>query len=300
MKNIRLPLAIQAQSVTRRFGAVRALDDVTVDIEPGRITALLGPNGAGKTSFVNLVLGRSRPDSGSLTTLGAAPGSVAARAGSGVMLQSAALAPQLCVREHLRLHAGYYPNPLAVDDLLARLDLGKLAGRRYGALSGGQQRRLQLAVAICGRPRLLVLDEPTLALDSESRRLCWTVIRELADAGAAVLLTTHLLDEAQSLADRVVLLSAGKIVADATPDALRARVAEQQIRCRSAVSTAAVTVLPGVLHAHRDAAHLLIRSTDAAATLRALFTLDPELNELEVARASLEDALDQLLSQEAA
>jgi ABC-2 type transport system ATP-binding protein len=300
MKNTSSPPAIAARSVTRRFGSVSALSDVTLDIEPGRITALLGPNGAGKTSFVNLVLGRAQPDSGSLTTLGAAPGSAAARAGSGVMLQSAALAPQLCLREHLELHAGYYANPLSVDDVLARLDLAKLANRRYGALSGGQQRRLQLAVAICGKPRLLVLDEPTLALDSEARRLCWTVIRELADAGAAVLLTTHLLDEAQSLADRVVLLSAGKIVADATPDALCARVAEQQIRCRSRVTAAEAALLPAVLDAQREDAHLLIRSSEATATLRALFTLDPELGELEVARASLEHALDQLLRQEAA
>jgi ABC-2 type transport system ATP-binding protein len=167
-------------------------------------------------------------------------------------------------------------------------------------LSGGQQRRLQLAVAICGRPRLLVLDEPTLALDSESRRLCWAVIRELADAGAAVLLTTHMLDEAQSLADRVLLLSGGKIIADATPDALRARVDEQQIRCRSSVTSEQAAGLPAVLGAARDALHLSIRSSDAAATLRALFTLDPGLSELEVARASLEDALDQLLRKDAA
>jgi ABC-2 type transport system ATP-binding protein len=216
------------------------------------------------------------------------------------MLQSAALAPQLGLREHLELHAGYYANPLAVDEVLARLDLTSLAKRRYGALSGGQQRRLQLAVAICGKPRLLVLDEPTLALDAESRRVCWAVIRELANAGAAVLLTTHMLDEAQSLADRVVLLSGGKIVADAAPDALRARVAEQQIRCRSAVTAADAAILPAVVSARRDAAHLLMRSSDAAATLRALFTLDPQVGELEFARASLEDALEQLLRQEAA
>jgi ABC-2 type transport system ATP-binding protein len=300
MKTSSLPLVIDAQGVTRRFGKVAALSDVTLGIEAARITALLGPNGAGKTSFVNLVLGRSRPDSGSLSTLGAAPGSATAREGSGVMLQSAALAPQLCLREHLELHAGYYANPVPVDEVLARLDLTTLANRRYGALSGGQQRRLQLAVAICGKPRLLVLDEPTLALDSESRRLCWAVIRELADAGTAVLLTTHLLDEAQSLADRVVLLAGGKIVADATPDALRARVAEQQIRCRSGVTTAEAARLPAVLNASRDDAHLLIRSSDAAATLRALFALDPALSELEVARASLEDALDHLLRMEAA
>jgi ABC-2 type transport system ATP-binding protein len=216
------------------------------------------------------------------------------------MLQSAALAPQLCLREHLTLHAGYYANPLSVDEVLARLGLTEIANRRYGALSGGQQRRLQLAVAICGRPRLLVLDEPTLALDSESRRLCWAVIRELADAGAAVLLTTHMLDEAQSLADRVLLLSGGKIIADATPDALRARVDEQQIRCRSSVTSEQAAGLPAVLGAARDALHLSIRSSDAAATLRALFTLDPGLSELEVARASLEDALDQLLRKDAA
>jgi len=292
--------AIEARGVTRRFGPVAALNGVDLAIEPGRITALLGPNGAGKTTFVNLVLGRDRPDSGTMTTLGANPGSATARRGSGVMLQSAALVPQLTVQEHLRLYAGYYGATTPDPALLARLGLAALAQRRYGTLSGGQQRRVQFALALCGNPALLVLDEPTVALDAESRRLNWAAIQEQAGAGAAVLLTTHLLEEAETLADRVVLLSAGRIIADGTPHAIRARVAEQRIRCRSRLELAEIQRLPGVLSVSRESDTVVLRTNDAETALRGLLALDPALSNLEVARASLEDALDSLLQREAA
>jgi ABC-2 type transport system ATP-binding protein len=292
--------AIEARGITRRFGPVLALNGLDLAIEPGRVTALLGPNGAGKTTFVNLVLGRDRPDAGTLTTLGANPGSATARRGSGVMLQSAALVPQLTVYEHLRLYSGYYGAATPDVSLLARLGMASLAGRRYGTLSGGQQRRVQFALALCGQPALLVLDEPTVALDAESRRLNWAAIKQQAADGAAVLLTTHLLEEAETLADRVVLLSAGRIIADGTPSAIRARVAEQRIRCRSRLGLDELRQLPGVLGVTRETNAVLLRTSDAETALRGLLALDPTISDLEVARASLEDALDSLLQREAA
>jgi ABC-2 type transport system ATP-binding protein len=292
------PAAIEARGVSHRYGAVESLTDIDLAIEAGAITALLGPNGAGKTTFVNLVLGLDRTAGGSLTTLGATPGSDAARAGSGVMLQSAALAPQLTVREHLGLFAGYYPSALPVSEVLELVGLTAQADRRYGLLSGGQQRRVQFALALCGQPKLLVLDEPTVALDAESRRLTWAAIRARADAGAAVLLTTHLLEEAEALADRVVLLAGGRIIADAPPRAIKARVAEQRISCRSSLASDAVTRLPAVIAAAGSDGRFVVRSTHAERTLAAWLSQDPNLNDLEIARASLEEALGRLLQQE--
>jgi ABC-2 type transport system ATP-binding protein len=298
--NSRPPLVIEARRVSRSYGRVAALSNVDLAVERGQITAMLGPNGAGKSTFVDLVLGRGSPDAGALTTLGASPGSAVARRGMGVMLQSAALVGQLTVREHVELFAGYYPTALPVADVLARAGLADLAGRRYAALSGGQQRRVQFAVAICGQPQLLVLDEPTVALDTDSRRKCWAAIRECADAGAAVLLTTHLLDEAETLADRVVLLCGGRVVADGTPRSIRDTVSGQWIRCRTSLSAAEVAVLPGITSVALDQGRLTARSTVAEASLRELLARDPHVTELEVGRASLEEALDHLLSREAA
>jgi len=300
MNHANFPAAIEARGVSHRYGKVAALQDIDLRIERGAITALLGPNGAGKTTFVNLVLGRDRPDSGTITTLGAAPGSAAARAGSGVMLQSAALAAQLTVREHLRLFAGYYPASLPVAELLEMVGLEQQAQRRYGSLSGGQQRRVQFALALSGQPPLLVLDEPTVALDAESRRLTWAAIRARADAGAAVLLTTHLLEEAEALADRVVLLAGGRIIADAAPHAIKARVAEQRISCRSSLGLAEIGRLPAVIAASETEGRWLVRTTRAQRTLAAWLAKDPDLKDLEIARASLEEALEQLLQREAA
>jgi ABC-2 type transport system ATP-binding protein len=292
--------AIEARAVSHRYGKVASLSGIDLRVERGSITALLGPNGAGKTTFVNLVLGRTRPDAGSMATLGAVPGSAAARAGSGVMLQSAALAAQLTVREHVGLFAGYYRAALPVAEVIARVGLEQQADRRYGSLSGGQQRRVQFALALCGQPDLLVLDEPTVALDADSRRLTWAEIRARADAGAAVLLTTHLLEEAEALADRVVLLAGGRIVADAPPRTIKARIAEQRISCRSALSLDRVAQLPAVIAATASEGRCIVRTTHAERTLAAWLGQDPNLQDLEIARASLEEALAQLLQQEAA
>jgi ABC-2 type transport system ATP-binding protein len=292
--------AIEARGVVRRYGKLTALAGVDLAIERGRITALLGPNGAGKTTFVELALGRGKPDEGEMRTLGSRPGSAPARRGMGVMLQSAALAAQLTVREHVALHSGYYPCPWPLAELLNRCDLADLAARRYSALSGGQQRRVQLALAICGRPQLLVLDEPTVAMDAQSRRRCWSLIQECARAGAAVLLTTHMIDEAQSLADRIVLLRAGRTIADGTARDIRSCVAERTIRCRSALDRAHLTHLPGIISVVIEGDRVELRARDADRALRALLAADPAAADLEIVRASLEEACDQLINLEAA
>jgi len=295
---------VRARGLVRRYGAVTALAGVDVDIEAGRVTTLLGPNGAGKSTLVALLLGRLRIDAGTLLVGGHAPGSLAARRLTGAMLQAAALAPQLTVAEHVVLHSRYYRSPDAdarpLADTLALAGLQDLAARRYEALSGGQQRRVQFALALCGRPRLLVLDEPTAGLDADSRRALWQAVRTLADEGAAVLLTTHLLDEADALADRVVLLAGGRVVADGTPGEIRARVAARSVRCLTALSLEQLRSLPGVTAVELRGRHKALRTQAAEDTLRALLAADPSLAELEVTGTSLEDAVLDLLHKEAA
>jgi len=292
--------AVQARGLVKRYGAVTALAGVDLDIQGGRVTTLLGPNGAGKSTLVGLVLGRLRTDAGTLQVGGHAPGSLAARRLTGAMLQAAALAPQLTVREHVALQSGYYPGARPLADTLLLAGLQDLAARRYEALSGGQQRRVQFALALCGRPRLLVLDEPTAGLDADSRRALWQAVRALADEGAAVLLTTHLLDEADALADRVVLLAGGRVVADGTPAEIRSRVAARSVRCLTALPLAQLRSLPGVTAAEPRGRHIALRTQAAEDTLRALLAADPSLAELEVTGTSLEDAVLDLLHKEAA
>ena len=293
-------LAIQARGLVRRYGATVALHGLDLDIHAGRVSTLLGPNGAGKSTLVGLVLGRLRADAGTLQVAGHAPGSLAARQLTGAMLQSAGLAPQLTVQEHVALHTRYYPAPRPLAETLALAGLQDLAARRYEALSGGQQRRVQFALALCGRPRLLVLDEPTAALDAESRRALWQTVRALADAGCAVLLTTHLLEEAEALSDRVLLLAGGRVVADGTPGDIRARVAARWVRCLSRLPLERLRALPGVHEAEARGRHVALRTRAPEATLRALLAEDDSVAELEVTGTSLEDAVLDLLKKEAA
>ena len=292
--------AVRARDLDFRYGAVVALRSLDLEIQPGAVTAVLGPNGAGKSTFVALTLGLARPARGHLEVLGHAPGSLAARRATGAMLQSAALADPLTVREHLELHAGYYARPRPVDESLRLAGLERLAGRRYAALSGGEQRRVQFAIAIGGRPRLLVLDEPTVALDTQMRLALWTVVRQLADEGTAVLLTTHQLEEAEALADRIVLLAAGRVLADGTPAHIRAEVGARRIQCQTRLPMETLRALPGVVEARPVGRLVVLRTSAAELTLRALLAADPTLADVEVTGASLEDAILGLVQPEAA
>jgi ABC-2 type transport system ATP-binding protein len=291
---------VSARGLVRRYGAVTALAGLDIDIRPGQVTTLLGPNGAGKSTLVNLVLGRLRADAGTLRVAGHAPGSLAARRVTGAMLQSAGLAPQLTVQEHVALHSSYHPGARPLAETLALAGLQDLAANRYEALSGGQQRRVQFALALAGRPRLLVLDEPTAALDAESRRALWQTVRALADEGSAVMLTTHLLEEAEALSDRVLLLAGGRAVADGTPGEIRSRVAARWVRGVSTLALAQLRALPGVVSAASEGRRVALRTQAPEATLRALLAADAGLMDIEVTGTSLEDAVLDLLKKELA
>ena len=282
------------RSVRKQYGKVLALDGIDLAIAPGQVLALLGANGAGKTTAIALLLGLVRPDAGEALLFGLSPQQLAARRNIGVMLQSAGIADNSKVRELLALTRSYYPQPRSVDECVALAGLDGLLGRQYGTLSGGQQRRVQFALALCGNPRLLFLDEPTTGMDIEARQALWRAIGQLSAQGCAVLLTTHYLEEAEALADRVVVLARGRVVAAGSMDEVRRHVSQRRVRCLSAMDAAQVATWPRVRSARRDGARLEIVTDAAEAVVRRLLAEDAALSELEVQRAGLAEAFIEL------
>jgi ABC-2 type transport system ATP-binding protein len=224
-------IAAALRGVSKRFGQTLALDRVDLTIEAGEVVALLGPNGAGKSTALSILLGLRRPDEGRAEVFGVDPRRPSARIVVGVTPQESGFPPTLRVREIVDLVRAHFPFPAATDELLGRFDLATIARRQAGGLSGGERRRLSVALAFAGEPAAIFLDEPTAGLDVESRRAVWTEIDQYSADGGTVLLTTHYLEEAERLAPKIVLLAHGRVVAEGTVDALagqtRARGLEQ-------------------------------------------------------------------------
>lgn len=285
--------------VSKRFGRVVALDGVDLEVRPGELLALLGPNGAGKTTSISLMLGLQRPDAGSVCLFGQSPQRVETRRAVGVMMQEAALAPELRVHEQIDMVASYYPDPLTPDAVMEMTHTESLKDRPYGKLSAGQKRQVQFGLALCGRPRLLFLDEPTVGLDIQSREMVWATLRELVNDGSSIVLTTHYLEEAEALADRVVVLAKGRMIATGTVSEMRSLVVRKRIRCRTALSPDQVGAWPDVQSASRDQQGLYLTATNAENVVRRLLAADEDLQDLEVQRAGLAEAFTEL-TQEAA
>jgi ABC-2 type transport system ATP-binding protein len=282
------------EGVHKRYGAVTALDGIDLTIHRGELLALLGPNGAGKTTSISLLLGLHRADSGNVSLFGRDPQDIDARRRIGVMLQSANLPPTLKVKELLRLTASYYPQPRSVAECAGLAGITDLLDRRYVALSGGQQRRVQFAMALAGHPELLFLDEPTVGMDITSRQALWASIRQLVASGASVVLTTHYLEEAEALADRVCVIAKGRVISEGTVDALRAHVAVRRIRCITATPADTVAAWPEVDTVSLQQGRLNIATTQAEAVVRRLLAVDADLSELEVQRAGLAEAFTEI------
>ncbi len=298
MMNASVQTLAQLRDCHRRYGRTVALDGIDLSLHRGEVLALLGANGAGKSTAIALLLGLLAPDRGETTLFGQAPGSLVARRRSGVMLQAAGIPDNLRVAELLDLTRSYYPAPRSVADCVALAGLDGLLDRNYRRLSGGQQRRVQFALAICGNPEVLFLDEPTTGLDIDARQRMWATIRELVAAGTGVLLTTHYLEEAEALADRVVVLNRGRVAAAGTMQDVRALVSQRRIRCLSALDVAAIAGWPGVRSATRghvgDRGRIEILTDGAEAVARRMLAEDPTLSELEIQRAGLADAFLEL------
>ena len=261
-----------------------------MEVRTGELLALLGPNGAGKTTLVRLLLGMARPDAGSVSVFGTDPYLRQIQTRVGAMLQVARVPETLKVREHIDLFSSYYPNPLPMEETLEIAGLTDIKDRPYGELSGGQKQRVLFAIAICGNPDLLFLDEPTVGLDVESRRMMWTQVRSLIARGKTVLLTTHYLNEADNLADRILVLNQGNIIAEGTPAEIKARAMGKQIRCTSQLSLEEIRRIPGVLSAKADRNSFELQVNAAEPVVRELLERDEWLSDLEVTNAGLEEA----------
>jgi ABC-2 type transport system ATP-binding protein len=280
--------------VSKRFGKTVALDGLDLQIRPGELFALLGQNGAGKTTAISLLLGLQQPDAGTAFLFGLSPLEIEARRKVGVMMQEAALVPELNVREQVELVASYYPDPMTPATAMQLTHTESLAGRPYGKLSGGQKRQVQFALSICGRPKLLFLDEPTVGLDIQSRELMWFTLRRLVSEGASIVLTTHYLEEAEALADRVAVLAKGRVIAAGSVNEMRALVVKKQISCSSSLSVDEIRTWTEVQNARRDHKGLQITAGNVEAVVRRLLDEDEDLQDLEIHRAGLAQVFTEL------
>ena len=278
------------ERVTKKFGNVTALNDVGLAIPQGRVVGLLGPNGAGKTTAVRLMLGMMRPNCGRVTVFGGDPTNAGVRVRIGAMLQVAKVPETLRVREHIQLFSSYYPQPLTCAETIALAGLESVAGRLFGELSGGQKQRVLFALAICGNPDLLVLDEPTVGLDVEGRHALWDRVRDLVSRGKTIILTTHYLEEADALSDRIVVINNGSVIAQGTPGEIKSSIGGKIIRCASALTAEDVKLFPGVLQVRENRGVLNIRASNPDDVVRTLLCRDPGLCGLEVTSTSLDEA----------
>jgi len=280
-------------------GPVEAVGGVDLAIAPGETVALLGPNGAGKSTTIDLLLGLARPDAGTVSVFGMEPAAAVAAGAVGAMLQTGELIRDLTVRELVTLTAALFPAPMAVDEAIELAGLEEIAGRRTNRLSGGQTQRVRAAIALVGDPRLLVLDEPTVAMDVDGRRAFWATMRAFAARGRTIVFATHHLDEADAYADRAVLMARGRVVADGPTTEIKAMVGARTIRATlPGEELAALRALPGVVAAERRGDAIALSCSDSDAAVRALLGGWPEARDVEIAGAGLEQAFLQLTGED--
>jgi ABC-2 type transport system ATP-binding protein len=281
--------------LTKSYGDVRAVRSIDIAVDPGETVALLGPNGAGKTTTIDMMLGLTRPDAGSVSLFGMST-SEAVRAGAvGGMLQTGSLVQYLSVRELVAMVASLYPYPLDVDDALRLTGTAEFADRRTTKLSGGQTQRVRFAIALVANPDLLVLDEPTAALDVESRHEFWAAMRTVAAQGKTIVFATHYLEEADAFADRVILMARGRVVADGPPTEIKARVGGRTIRATlPGADPYALSGLPGVSSADTRGDAIVLCCANSDLALRELLRRYPGTQDIEVRGAGLEEAFLEL------
>jgi ABC-2 type transport system ATP-binding protein len=294
----RLPLAVDLQGVTKRFGPVTAVDNLTLAIEPGEIVAFLGPNGAGKTTTVDMLLGLSRPNAGTVTVYGRKPAEAIARGEVSAVMQTGGLLKDLKVAETVKLTSTLFPHSRPVAEVLERAGIADIGDRLVGKCSGGQQQRLRFAIALLSDPLLMVLDEPTAGMDVEGRRDFWTSIREDAQRGRTVMFATHYLEEADAYADRIVLIRSGRIVADGTTSEIKAMASGRLVRATLPdADRGALAALPGVDEVELRGDTVIVRAKDSDAVARHLLT-QTAARDLEITSHNLEDAFLALTSDE--
>jgi ABC-2 type transport system ATP-binding protein len=283
-------LAVDLQNLTKRFGPLTPLNDLSLQIEPGEIVAFLGPNGAGKTTTIDMILGLARPDAGSVRVYGTAPADAIARGEVSAVMQNGGLLKDFTVAETVAYTASLYAHARPVPEVLERAGIAEIAERRVAKCSGGEQQRLRFAMALLSDPRLLILDEPTTGMDVEGRRDFWGAIREDAERGRTVMFATHYLDEADAYADRIVLIRQGSVVADGTTAEIKNLASGRLVRATLPdANEASLRGLAGVTNVERRGDTLLVQCSDSDIVARHLLTHTPA-RDLEISSKNLEAA----------
>jgi ABC-2 type transport system ATP-binding protein len=286
--------AVRLTGLHKSFGKVQAVRGVDLTIAPGEVVAFLGPNGAGKSTAIDILLGLTEPDAGAASLFGVDPVS-AVRAGRvGAMLQSGALLPDVTVKELITTFATLHRHPLSVAEAMSRAEITDIAGSQTTKLSGGQSQRVRYALALVPDPDLLVLDEPTAAMDVEVRRAFWASMREFTRSGRTVLFATHYLEEADDFADRVVVLAQGRIVADGTGAQIKATVSGRTISTVIDADPGDISALAGVSTVERQGPRYLLHCRDSDLALRALLARFADAHDIEISAGNLEDAFLEL------
>ena len=285
------PPAIRLTGLTKKFGTLTAVDDVDLTIQPGEVVALLGPNGAGKSTTIDLLLGLARPTDGSAELFGENPRQAIVTGRVGAMLQGGALLPTTTVRESIALIHALHKHPLSVEEAMERAGVTDLAKQKIASLSGGQMQRARFAVAVVSNPDLLILDEPTAAMDVAARHSFWESMREFTALGKTVVFATHYLDEADTFADRIVIMSQGRIIADGTPSEVKSVVTGRTLSFTlESADTASLERLVAVTHLEQRGNRVSLQSEDSDATLRALLTGYPAATDIEIVSRNMDDA----------
>ncbi len=283
------------QSVCKSFDDKQVLSNINLNLHQAEVLSVLGPNGAGKTTLINTMLGRLSLDSGEISLFGHPPGSMLVRRQSGAMLQVAGLPDMSTVKEHIELFRSYYAEPMSYDEVMEYAGLKDIENQYSKTLSGGQKQRLLFALAICGNPKLLFLDEPTVGMDITARKSLWKAIEALKAKGTSILLTTHYLEEADRLSDRIVMLSRGKIVREGSPAEIKSQINTKKIRFQSNVDIARLIALKHIDKATQPAAdngYFELESANAELALQALFEQQISIKDLTIVGAALEDAFE--------
>ncbi|HEX5225842.1 MAG TPA: ABC transporter ATP-binding protein [Solirubrobacteraceae bacterium] len=288
---------VELRGLFKSFGPIEAVRGIDVSVTRGETVALLGPNGAGKSTTIDMMLGLAQPDRGSVSVFGREPSAAIAAGAVGAMLQTGSLLRDLSVRELLDMMASLYPSPMPVQEALVLTGADAFADQRTQKLSGGETQRARFAVALVSDPQLLVLDEPTAAMDVEGRRAFWETMRGFAARGRTIVFATHYLEEADAYADRAVLMAAGRIVADGPTTEIRAMVGTRTIRATLPdAPLEALAGLPGVTGAERRGEAIVLTCSDSDAAIRALLAAHPGVRDIEIAAAGLEEAFLELTS----
>lgn len=280
--------------VSKVFAAKKAIIDVSLEINRGEILSILGPNGAGKTTLINMMLGRLSLTSGSMSLFGLQPGNIELKRQCGAMLQVSSLPDMSTVKEHIQLFSSYYSNPMSYEQVVDYSGLKEIENDYSKNLSGGQKQRLLFALSICGNPKLLFLDEPTVGLDISARKSLWRAISELKSQGTSIVLTTHYLEEADQLSDRIIMLNQGRVIQQGSPTQIKSQVATKTIRFVSSIEKVNLLVLPAIIQVEQLGDVFEIITKDPVITLMQIFEITKDITELTVSSAALEDAFLQL------